>query len=105
PTAMPSPPPAAPPAPTPAVAPGSGSVGEFMVRLDPLRFGRKVKNQAADVIASVRGITADEALDELTKAGRRRYILAKDLPLDVANDYAAQFHCVQVGRSIEIKAG
>ena len=94
---MPAPAPAAPP----ATQPGGAAKGEFIVKLDPLRFGRKVKIQAADEIASVKGISADDALDELNKAGRRRYILAKDLSMDVANEYAERFNSI-VSNSAEV---
>ena len=100
PAAKPAPPPAPKPA-TPLAAKPDGAKGEFIVKLDPLRFGRKVKDRAAEEIANIKGITADESLEEITKAGRRRYILAKDLPLDVANDYAERFNSI-VSKSAEV---
>jgi len=65
-----------------------------MVRIDCLVFKPGEKDEAAEAIAEIKGITVDEAHEEMDRAGRRRYILAKGLSQAEAKEHAERFNAI-----------
>lgn len=66
-----------------------------MVRIDGLTLKGNKRDQAAEIIAEIKEISAEEALEELDRAGKRRYILAKGLPEELAKEHAERFNAIR----------
>jgi hypothetical protein len=65
-----------------------------MVRVDCLLFKGPQKEEAAHAIAEIRGFTLEQAIEEMDRAGRRRFILAKELTEEVAKGYADRLNAI-----------
>lgn len=65
-----------------------------MVRIDCLVLKAGQKDEAAEAIAEIKSITPEQAHEEMDRAGRRRYILAKNLSQAEAREYAERFNAI-----------
>ncbi|MBI2190798.1 MAG: hypothetical protein HYU36_02285 [Planctomycetes bacterium] len=69
--------------------------GKYIVRVDCMMFDKRSRDSAAALVAEIRGISKEEAQQEMDKAGKRRLILAKGLTEQVAKDYATRMNAIQ----------